>query len=99
MRLDVCGRHPLLQRGPVVEDDGTGRLTVDMSGMTFASPLELTAVAAISERAVQRGVLVEVRRSEHPWVDAYVERMDLYRRLDPAVQVGSARDAGVRKDL
>jgi hypothetical protein len=98
VRLDVAGRHPLLKRGPQIEDDGGTGLTIDMSGMTFASPLDLTAVAALADQAARRDQPVTLVRPTDGGVDAYVERMNLYEQLDPRVGVSEAQPAGPRND-
>lgn len=87
MRLDVTGRLPLLKHGPQVEDDGRRELTIDLSRLHFASPLDLAAVAALAEVAIQHGQPVTMIRPEDPGVDAYVARMDLYICLDPRVRI------------
>jgi hypothetical protein len=98
VHLDVCGRHPLLTRGPVVDDDGLSGLTIDMSGLTFASPLDLTAVAALADQAARRDQQVTLIRPVDTGVEAYVERMDLYEQLDPRTTVTASAPAGPRSD-
>lgn len=76
--MKLSGRLPLLTRGPQLIDDGGDALTIDLSELEFASPLELTGTAAIAQRHISEGRNVEVTPPSRPDIASYVRRMDLF---------------------
>jgi hypothetical protein len=98
MLIRAGGRLPLLRRGPRYEDDGDQRLTIDLSELEFASPLELAAVASLGNAsAFTRDVRVLVPRRTA--VASYLQRMDLFARLAGAARVVGTLPSETRKHL
>jgi anti-anti-sigma regulatory factor len=89
---------PLLRAGPRPADDGESTVTIDMTGLTFVSPLDLTAIAAIADAAILRGQSVRLICPADASVASYIERMDLLTQFDARVSVEAQPAAGARAD-
>jgi hypothetical protein len=85
--LRLLGRSPLLTTRIEPVDDGDEALTLDLSGLTFASPLDLTGIAALALAHRRTGALVRLMAPVDAGSAAYVQRMDLFRTLGDEVEV------------
>ncbi len=96
--LRLAGRHPLLSDGPVMLDDGAPSLTVDMSQLQFASPLDLCALAAIVDAQAEQSE-VTLAMPTDPDVARYLSRMNLISNLPDNVVVVGDTPVGDRRPL
>ncbi|MCW3814457.1 hypothetical protein ONA91_08295 [Micromonospora sp. DR5-3] len=92
MRIEFVGRRPLLRRGtPVHRTEDPGHLVLDMRQLTFASPLELAAVAALAQTFESLDVPTTLHMPGESDISSYLARMDLRAALPPGSRVvGSA---------
>lgn len=96
--LEAAGRHPLLTHGPVLTEDGSNLLTIDMRRLKFASPFDLAATAAVADAAIDRQP-VRVLLPDADDVASYVVRMNLLEVLHDTVTVVGVVPTGPRKPL
>ncbi len=92
MRIEFVGRRPLLRQvTPVHRTEDPGHLVLDMRQLTFVSPLELAAVAALAHTVEARHVPTTLHMPNESDVSSYLARMDLRAVLPPGSRiVGSA---------
>jgi hypothetical protein len=99
MRIEFAGRQPLLRRlTPVHRDEAPGRLVLDLRRMTFASPLDLAAAAALAHTAASRGAAVSLHMPDDIDTASYLTRMDLCTALPAGSEVIGARPPQHRLD-
>jgi hypothetical protein len=96
--LQLSGRHPLLSHGPQLAADGEERLTVDLTELRFASPLELAAVGVLVSHHRIQGAPTTVRLPRAPDVASYLQRMDLFRHAGQQTRVLGVMPADDRRD-
>jgi hypothetical protein len=83
VRIELAGPRPLLQRElRIHHPEDTGTLVLDTRQLSFVSPLELTGLVASAHVAAQAGKIVEVMLPDDWKVTAYLERMDVIKRLE-----------------
>jgi hypothetical protein len=88
MRIEFAGRQPLLRRlTPVHHDEEPGQLVLDLRQLTFASPLDLAAAAALAHLAQSRGAPAVIHMPEKSDIASYLARMDLHAALPPGSQI------------
>ncbi|PWU45612.1 hypothetical protein DLJ47_34120 [Micromonospora sp. S4605] len=99
MRIEFAGRQPLLRRlTPVHHDEAPGRLVLDLRQLTFASPLDLAAAAALAHTAASMNAPVSVHMPEDIDAVSYIARMDLFAALPPGSEVVGIRPEQQRLD-
>src|SRR4051812_26122821 len=90
MRLRLAGHRPLVGRDcghDVWDGTDPERLIIDASDLEFATPLELAGIVATAHQALTAGAEVSLVPPAREAVAAYLQRMDVVRRLPPAVQL------------
>jgi hypothetical protein len=99
MRIELAGRSPLLRREtPVHHADHRGALVLDARNLTFASPLELTAMTALAHHGATRGATTSVLPPVDPSVTSYLERMDVFASLPGGCEAWGDVPEQVRMD-
>lgn len=86
----MIGRLPFFRTDLRIEAADEPELVLDARRLLFVSPLELTAVAAMAQRAALEARPVRFVLPDDPDLASYLRRMDLLKHLD-----GIARVEGV----
>jgi hypothetical protein len=88
MRIEFAGRRPLLRRlTPVHPAEDPGHLVLDMRQLTFVSPLELAAIAALAHTAESLDVPATLYVPDENDISSYLARMDLRAILPPGSRI------------
>jgi hypothetical protein len=99
MHFRLAGRHPLLGRNlpqtPISED----RLVLDARALTFAGPLELAAAVALTHTARAEGRSATLITPVDPNLTAYLQRMDVIRRMPTDTGIEGRLPGEQRADL
>lgn len=77
----LAGPRPLLRSRQLLAPDSPGEFVVDTRLLSFATPLELTAITALAHSHAAEGERVRLLLPDDPAVVTYLERMDLLSRL------------------
>lgn len=85
--MELIGRQPLLRRDVRARAVDDGWLVLDARQLSFASPLDLTALVAMAHAAAARRDQVGLIMPQDVDVASYLQRMDLLQRLPPEVQI------------
>jgi hypothetical protein len=92
MHVRLDGSKPLAALATASDDAvdltslGESGLVIDARGLAFASPMDLTALVASAHVAYALGP-VTLRVPADPSVAAYLQRMDVARRLPPTTRI------------
>jgi hypothetical protein len=81
VQFKLAGPRPLLCSQRLLAPDSPGEFVVDARSLSFATPLELTAITALTHSHAAEGEQVRLLLPEDPAVTSYLERMDLLNRL------------------
>jgi hypothetical protein len=87
MRIELAGRQPLLRQTPVHDADRRDVLILDARKLTFASPLELTAIPALVHYGTNHGATTSIVVPDDLSVTSYLVRMDVFACLPPECEV------------
>ncbi len=97
MRIELTGRCPLRRRELRVEPVDRGRLVLDARELTFACPLELTAIVTLARSAGDRKIVLITPRDGG--VTSYLERMNVLSLLPEGAVIDGELPFGDRKNL
>ena len=98
MDFRLAGRHPLLRRELQMARGDRRELVIDARRLCFASPLDLTAAAALAHTYAKASTVVRLLVPECAGVAAYVQRMDLFHQMPDAAQIDGTVPPDVRQD-
>ncbi|MFI0405530.1 ATP-binding protein [Actinomadura sp. 3N508] len=77
----LAGPRPLLRSRRLLAPDCSGEFVIDARALSFATPLELTAMTALAHSHAAEGERMRLLLPDEPAVTSYLERMDLLNRL------------------
>lgn len=97
--MRLTGRHPLLSRHLQQSPSPDGRFVIDACRLVFAGPLDLAATVALAHAARARGQGITFVTAADPNVTAYLQRMDVIRRMPPGTIIEGRLPAERRSDL
>ncbi len=93
VRVELAGRQPLLRRDVRVCAADAGWLVLDARRLLFAGPLDLAAIVALAHAAAAEQTEVALVTPEDVNVAAYLQRMDVVRRMPAGIEIeGSLPD-------
>lgn len=98
MEFQLAGRHPLLRRELHMAGADLDGLVIGAQRLQFASPLDLTAMAAMAWTYAAAGVPVGLRTPRELHVTSYLQRMDLLTHLPEGTRIEGSVPDEVRTD-
>jgi hypothetical protein len=99
VELKLPGRSPLSQAAFFsFEESGSDCLIIDAQKLEFACPLDLAGMVAMGHDAAGAALPVTLRLPVDPGVSAYLERMDVVRRMPPRTRIEGPLRQGDRRN-
>jgi anti-sigma regulatory factor (Ser/Thr protein kinase) len=97
--MRLSGRHPLLNRHFQQSLASDGELVIDARRLVFAGPLDLAGMVALAHSARSAGSGVTLLAADNEDVAAYLQRMDVIRRMPPGAVINGTLPAEKRSLL
>ena len=97
--MHLNGRHPLLSRHLHQSPCADGEMVIDARRLVFAGPLDLAGMVALAHSARSAGKGVTLITADDQDITAYLQRMDVIRRMPPDTAIDGTLPAGRRAYL
>lgn len=99
VHLELAGRWPFQRRELPITSEDDGWLVLDTRRLTFACPLDLTAIVALAKFAAENGDRIRFITPSDQSVTSYLERLDVVGNLPAGTVVDGDLLQGSRTDL